>query len=94
MAADRIHRGALVAKRVDLGPDPPVAQEDLPSRDHLNAQCNSAPSGKELGADEDVRALDDVIDHAALNAQQAAGIASEISDNARYPVVQYGRWPG
>jgi hypothetical protein len=28
-AADRAHRSALVAKRVDLGPDTPVAQEDL-----------------------------------------------------------------
>jgi len=25
-----------------LGPDARVAQEDFPSRDHLNAQCNSA----------------------------------------------------
>lgn len=41
-----------------------------------------------------MRALDDVIDHAARNVQLAAGIASEISDNARYPEVQYGRWPG
>jgi len=32
-AADRIHRGALVAKRVGLGPGPRAAQEDLPSRE-------------------------------------------------------------
>jgi hypothetical protein len=43
--ADRAHRGALAAKRVDLGPDARVAQEDLPSREPLNAQCNSAPPG-------------------------------------------------
>jgi len=41
-AADRAHRAALVAKMGDLGPDASVAQEDFPSRDHLNAQCNSA----------------------------------------------------
>ena len=40
-AADRAHRGALVAKRVDLGPKAPVAQEDL-SFEPGNAQCNSA----------------------------------------------------
>jgi len=36
---------AVVAKTDDLGPDARVAQEDLPSRDHLNAQCNSALRG-------------------------------------------------
>ncbi len=41
-AAGRAHRAALVAKMGDLGPDASVAQEDFPSRDHLNAQCNSA----------------------------------------------------
>jgi hypothetical protein len=41
-AADRAHRCALVVKRVNLGPAGHVSQEDLPSRDHLNAQRNSA----------------------------------------------------
>jgi hypothetical protein len=41
-AEDRAHRGALVVKRVDLGPAGDVSQEDLPSQDHLNAQRNSA----------------------------------------------------
>ena len=49
-------------------------------------------AGKELGrADEDVRLLENVVDHAAANARQSAGIASEISDNARRRMAEHGR---
>jgi hypothetical protein len=49
-------------------------------------------AGSELDrADEDVRLLENVVDHAAANAQQAAGIASEISDNARRRMAEHGR---
>jgi len=51
-------------------------------------------AGKELGrADEDVRLLEDVVDHAAASARQSAGIASEISDNARRRMADHGRNP-
>ena len=51
-----------------------------------------ATAGKELGrADEDVRLLENVVDHAAANARQSAGIASEISDNARRRMAEHGR---
>jgi len=51
-------------------------------------------AGKELGrADEDVRLLEDVVDHAAVSARQSAGIASEISDNARSRMAEHGRDP-
>ena len=51
-------------------------------------------AGKELDrADEDVRLLEDVVDHAAANAQQSASIASEISDNARRRMSEHGRDP-
>ena len=50
-----------------------------------------ATAGKELGrADEDVRMLENVVDHAA-NARQSAGIASEITDNARRRMAEQGR---
>lgn len=51
-----------------------------------------ATAGKELGrADEDVRLLENVVDHAAANARQSAGIASEITDNARRRMAEQGR---
>jgi hypothetical protein len=50
-----------------------------------------ATAGKELGrADEDVRLLENVVDHAAANARQSAGIASEITDNARRRMAEQG----
>jgi len=52
-------------------------------------------AGRELGrAHEDVRLLEDVVDRAAANARQAAGIASEISDNARRRMSEHDRDPG
>ncbi|NHC22996.1 hypothetical protein G6553_07410 [Nocardioides sp. IC4_145] len=51
-----------------------------------------ATAGKELGrADEDVRLLENVVDHAAANARQSAGIASDITDNARRRMAEQGR---
>ncbi|WP_145724673.1 hypothetical protein [Nocardioides sp. J9] len=51
-----------------------------------------ATAGKELGrADEDVRLLENVVDHAAANARQSACIASEITDNARRRIAEQGR---
>jgi hypothetical protein len=41
-AAERVDMVPFVARRVDVGPDGRVAQEDFLSRDGLNAQCNSA----------------------------------------------------
>ena len=49
-------------------------------------------AGKELGrADEDVRLLENVVDHAAANARQSAGIASEMTDTARQRMTEQGR---
>jgi hypothetical protein len=51
-----------------------------------------ATAGKELGrADEDVRLLENVVAHAAASARQSAGIASEITDNARRRMAEQGR---
>lgn len=51
-------------------------------------------AGKELGrADEDVRLLEHLVDHAAVNARQSAGIASEASDNARRRMAEHVRDP-
>lgn len=51
-----------------------------------------AASGKELGrADEDLRLLENVVDHAAANARQSAGIARDIIDNARRRMAEQGR---
>ena len=48
--------------------------------------------GLEVGrADEDVRLLENVVDHAAANARQSAGIASDITDNARRRMAEQGR---
>lgn len=53
-----------------------------------------ATAGKELGrADEDVRLLSDVVDHAASSARESAGIAAEITDNARRRMAEHGRDP-
>jgi hypothetical protein len=53
-----------------------------------------ATAGKELGrADEDVRLLSDVVDHAASSARESAGIATEITDNARRRMAEHGRDP-
>ena len=45
------------------------------------------------GARQDVRLLECVVDHAAVSARQSAGIASEISDNARRRMAEHGRDP-
>ncbi|WP_299927347.1 hypothetical protein [uncultured Nocardioides sp.] len=51
-----------------------------------------ATAGKELGrADEDVRLLENIVDHAAANARQSAGIASDITDNARRRMAEQRR---
>ncbi|MDP3968102.1 MAG: hypothetical protein Q8Q02_07450 [Nocardioides sp.] len=53
-----------------------------------------ATAGKELGrADEDVRLLGNVVDHAAASARESAGIASEITDNARRRMSEQSRDP-
>ena len=53
-----------------------------------------ATAGKELGrADEDVRLLSDVVGHAASSARESAGIATEITDNARRRMAEHGREP-
>lgn len=53
-----------------------------------------ATAGKELGrADEDVRLLSDVVGHAASSARESAGIATEITDNARRRMAEHGRDP-
>lgn len=51
-------------------------------------------AGKELGrADEDVRLLSNVVDHAAASGREAAGLASEITDNARPRMAEQSRDP-
>lgn len=53
-----------------------------------------ATAAKELGrADEDVRLLSDVVSHAASSARESAGIAAEITDNARRRMAEHGRDP-
>ena len=53
-----------------------------------------ATAGLELGrADEDVRLLGNVVDHAAASARESAGIASEITDNARRRMAEQSRAP-
>ncbi|HET7736377.1 MAG TPA: hypothetical protein VFK52_10405 [Nocardioidaceae bacterium] len=53
-----------------------------------------ATAGKELNrADEDVRLLSDVVDHAAASARESTGIATEITDNARRRMAEHGRDP-
>ena len=58
----------------------------------VSLERSIATAGKELGrADEDVRLLENVVDHAAANARQSAGIASDITDNARRRMAEQGR---
>ncbi len=53
-----------------------------------------ATAGKELGrADEDLRLLSAVVGHAASSARESAGIATEITDNARRRMAEHGRDP-
>ena len=66
----------------------------------VSLERSIATAGKELGrADEDVRLLGNVVDHAAASARESAGIASEITDNARRRMSGQGRdavpsgWP-
>lgn len=60
----------------------------------VSLERSIATAGKELGrADEDVRLLGDVVDHAAASARESAGIASEISDNARRRMSEQSREP-
>jgi len=66
----------------------------------VSLERSIATAGKELGrADEDVRLLGNVVDHAAVSARESAGIASEITDNARQRLSGQGRdavpsgWP-
>lgn len=60
----------------------------------VSLQRSIATAGKELGrADEDVRLLGNVVDHAAASARESAGIASEITDNARRRMAEQSRDP-
>ncbi|WP_067429103.1 hypothetical protein [Nocardioides jensenii] len=62
--------------------------------DSVTLERSIVTAGKELGrADEDVRLLEEVVDHSAANARQATGIACEISDNARRRMAEHGRAP-
>ncbi len=76
------------ARRASQDVTPPTLLEPVT----LDRSIRTA--GKELGrADEDVRLLGDVVDHAATSARQSAGIAAEISDNARRRMSEHGRDP-
>ncbi|MCX6405620.1 MAG: hypothetical protein NTV28_01735 [Propionibacteriales bacterium] len=60
----------------------------------VSLERSIATAGKELGrADEDVRLLGNVVDHAAASARESAGIASEITDNARRRMSEQARDP-
>lgn len=60
----------------------------------VSLERSIATAGKELGrADEDVRLLGNVVDHAAASARESAGIASEITDNARRRMAEQSRDP-
>lgn len=99
-------RLAVVGEMIDLAkPMARLAAQHVESA-HLAAQQVTPPSllepvtlersiataGKELGrADEDVRLLENVVDHAAASARQSAGVATEITDNARRRMAEQGR---
>ena len=58
----------------------------------VSLERSIATAGKELGrADEDVRLLENDVDHASANARQSAGIASDITDNTRRRMAEQGR---
>ncbi|MDP4015105.1 MAG: hypothetical protein Q8P38_10875, partial [Candidatus Nanopelagicales bacterium] len=60
----------------------------------VSLERSIATAGKELGrADEDVRLLGNVVDHAAASARASAGIASEITDTARRRMSEQSRDP-
>lgn len=74
------------AQRAAQNATPPYLLEPV------SLERSIATAGKELGrADEDVRLLENVVDHAAANARQSAGIASEITDTARRRMAEQGR---
>lgn len=76
------------ARRASQDVTPPALLEPVT----LDRSIRTA--GKELGrADEDVRFLGDVLDHAATSARQSAAIAAEISDNAHRRLSEHGRDP-
>ena len=82
LAAQHVDSAHLAAKHVT----PPSLLEPV------TLERSIATAGKELGrADEDVRLLENVVDHAAANARQSAGIATEITDNARRRMAEQGR---
>lgn len=98
-------RLAVVGEMIDLAkPMARLAAQHVESA-HLAAQQVTPPSllepvtlersittvGKELGrADEGVRLLENVVDHAAASARQSAGIATEITDKARRRMAEQG----
>ena len=60
----------------------------------VSLERSIATAGKELGrADEDVRLLGNVVDHGAASARESAGIAREITDNARRRLSEQARDP-
>ena len=82
MAAQHVETAHLAAQQAT----PPSLLEPVTLERSIATAC------KELGrADEDVRLLENVVDHAAANARQSAGIASDITDNARRRMAEQGR---
>lgn len=82
----------LTAQHVDSAQR--AAQQVTPPSllEPVTLERSIAASGKELGrADEDLRLLENVVDHAAANARQSAGIARDIIDNARRRMAEQGR---
>lgn len=76
------------ARRASQDVTPPALLEPVT----LDRSIRTA--GKELvRADEDARLLGDVVDHAATSARQSAGIAAEISGNARRRMSEHDRDP-
>lgn len=60
----------------------------------VSLERSIATAGKELGrADEDVRLLGNIVDHAAASARESAGIASEITDDACRRISERSRDP-
>lgn len=82
----------LTAQHVDSAQQ--AAQQVTPPRllESVTLERSIVAAGKELGrADEDVRLLENVVDHAAANARQSAGIATEMTDSARRRMTEQGR---
>src|SRR3546814_12704860 len=84
LTAQHVDNAQLAAQQVT----PPALLEPV------TLERSIATAGTELGrADEDVRLLETVVDHAAANARQSAGIAPAITHNPPRRLADQRRRP-